>query len=57
MRLYRQSDGCRYARDRRRAGTPSPTSPSTGDYMNKLFRLGRERALANAVWLPLDEVD
>jgi predicted acylesterase/phospholipase RssA len=27
------------------------------DYMNKLFRLGRERALADQAWLTLDELD
>ena len=31
--------------------------PFDKDYMNNLFRLGRERALANQAWLRLDELD
>nr|WP_296913961.1 patatin-like phospholipase family protein [Thiocapsa sp.] len=31
--------------------------PFDKDHMNKLFQLGRERALANQAWLTLDEVD
>ena len=30
--------------------------PFDKDYMNNLFRLGRERALANQAWLRLDEL-
>jgi predicted acylesterase/phospholipase RssA len=31
--------------------------PFDKDYMNQLFRLGRERALGNQAWLTLDELD